>query len=108
MKIEYIAWKGLSTKSIVDRVITAHFTVPSSFLAKDFINKPLVLKLSPKDREHTMEVDATMCTDPGTSYYYNPTHDTYAIKLDITLPDLLIMGYLFISHLDLEVEDNKI
>lgn len=49
-----------------------------------------------------------MCTDPGTSYYYNPTHDTYAIKLDITLPNLLIMGYLFISDLDLEIQDNKL
>ena len=68
--------------------------------------------MSPKDRDPamipSMETDANMCTDPGSSYYYNPTHDAYAIKLDITLPDLLIMGYLFISHLDLEVEDNKI
>lgn len=108
MKIEFIAGKWISTKSIADRVITAHFTVPSSFLAKEFINKPLVLKISPKDRNATMEVDASMCTDPGTSYYYNPTHDTYAIKLDITLPDLLVIGFIFISDLDISVQDNKL
>lgn len=89
-------------------MITAHFTVPSTFLAKNYINKPLILKLSPKDRSVSMDVDASMCTDPGTSYYYNPTHDTYAIKLDITLPDLLVIGFIFTSDLDLEIQDNKI
>lgn len=108
MKIEFIPGKWISTKSIVDRVITGHFTVPANFLAKDFINKALVLKMSPKDRDTSMEVNASMCTDPGTSYYYNPTHDTYAIKLDITLPDLLVIGFLFISDLDISVQDNKI
>ncbi len=108
MKIEFISWKGISTKSIDDRVITAHFTVPPDFIAKDFINKPLVLTIFAKDQEVNMEVDASMCTDPGTSYYYNPTHDTYAIKLDISLPDLLLMWFIFTSHLDLKIQDNKL
>ena len=108
MNIQFIAWKGISTKSITDRVITAHFTVPSNFLAKDFINKPLVLTMVRAETAIPLEADASMCTDPGTSYYYNPTHDTYAIKLDITLSDLLLIGFILTSDLDLDIQDNKI
>lgn len=108
MKIEFIAWKGISTKSIADRVITAHFTVPATFVAKEFLNKPLVFEMCVNGSDQVLEADATMCNDPGTNYYYNPTHDTYAIKLDITLPDLLIMGFIFTSTLGLYVQDNKI
>ena len=108
MKIEFIAGKWISTKSIADRVVTAHFSVPASFVAKDFINRPLDLEMRPPHVEDTIMIDASMCTDPGSSYYYSPSHDTYAIKLDIMLPDLLLIGYILTSSLELYVQDNKI
>lgn len=108
MDIQFIAGKWISTKSIADRVITAHFTVPASFIAKDYLNKPLIFEMRVNHSDKVLEADASMCNDPGTNYYYNPTHDTYAIKLDITLPDLLIMGFIFTSTLGLYIQDNKL
>jgi hypothetical protein len=45
MKITFIAGKGISTKSIADGNISAHFEVPDNFNANDYINKPLSLIL---------------------------------------------------------------
>ena len=45
MQIVFIPGKGISTKSIQDSNISAHFEVPDTFNANDFINKPLKLSL---------------------------------------------------------------
>lgn len=92
MRIIFIPGKNVSTKSIKDNNITAHFEVPSDFDPKEFINKPLKLFL-----DDGVEMDATLSQE-GASYYYNASHGTYVIKLDIILPDILAMGLVFKSE----------
>ena len=64
MDIQFIAGKWISTKSIADRVITAHFTVPASFVAKDYLNKPLVFEMRVNHSDKVLEADASMDRRP--------------------------------------------
>lgn len=93
MKITFIAGKGISTKSIADGNISAHFEVPDNFNANDYINKPLSLIL-----DGWVMMDCSISNE-GSSYYYNGTHQSYAIKLDILLPDIVAMGLIFKSEI---------
>jgi len=98
MQIVFIPGKGISTKSIMDGNISAHFEVPDVFNANEFINKPLKLSL-----DNDVVLDASISQE-WASYYYNGTHKAYAIKLDVLLPDILAMWLIFKSKsLNLEV-----
>lgn len=98
MQIVFIPWKGISTKSIMDGNISAHFEVPDVFNANEFINKPLHLSL-----DNGVVLDASISQE-WASYYYNGTHKSYAIKLDIILPAIRAMGLVFeSSKLELEI-----
>jgi len=104
MKIIFIPGKGISTKSIKDGSITAHFEVPENFDANKYIDKALILKLN-----DWIEVDCALSQE-WASYYYNGTHKTYAIKLDITLPDNNVLAIWLILQpevLDLEFTSTK-
>ena len=82
----------------MDGTITAHFQVPNSFDANEFLNKPLQLAL-----DEGVTLDASISNE-WSSYYYNGTHSSYAIKLDIILPAIKAMGLIFESEqLDLRV-----
>lgn len=106
MLIQFIPGKWISTKSIIDNIITVHCTVPDNFLASEYINKPLVLSIKNASMREPMLCDCVL-SDVGASYYYSPGHDTYAIKLDIVLPDLLLIWYVLTSSLDLTIEGSK-
>ena len=92
MQIEFMPGKWISTKSIKDWNITAHFTVPDMFDANNYINRPLELIL-----DNWVALDCSLSVE-WSSYYYNGTHKTYAIKLDIILPDILAMWLIFKSE----------
>lgn len=91
MLVEFIQGKGISTKDISINSITAHFGVPDSFNATDYINRPLVLGL-----DGGVAMDCSISTE-GSSYSYNGTHKSFSIKLDIILPDIRAMGLIFAS-----------
>ena len=91
MEIVFIPGKNIGSKSIKDGNITAHFEVPDTFDANGFINKPLRLSL-----DNGVEYDASISQE-WASYYYNGTHKSYAIKLDIILPAIRAMGLIFES-----------
>jgi len=98
MNIEFIPWKGISTKSIADWNISATFNVPESFDARKFIDKPLTITI-----DNGVEIDCAISNE-WSSYGYNWTHWTYWIKLDIILPDLLVIWMIFKSKwIDLSV-----
>lgn len=98
MLISFIPGKNISTKDILINSITCHFLVPDSFSPVDYLNRPLTLSL-----DGGVAMDCSISTE-GSSYFYNGTHKTYAIKLDIVLPDIRAMGLIFAAkELNLEV-----
>lgn len=97
MQIVLIPWKNIGIKSIADGNITAHFEVPDSFDANEFINKPLQLSL-----DNGVTLDASISNE-WASYYYNGTHKSYAIKLDIIVPAKGIGLVIESKQLDLRV-----
>jgi len=102
MKIIFIPWKWISTKNIADWNISAIFEVPDTFDPKIHINKPLQLQL-----DDWIIMDCSISNEWG-SYWYNWTHKTYWIKLDIILPDVLAMWLIFKSiNLDLVIDIKK-
>ena len=91
MLIHFIQGKNIATKSLSDNTISAHFEVPVNFQPEQYINKPLQLLL-----DGGVVMDCSISTE-WASYYYNGTHKTYAIKLDINLPAILAIGLIFDS-----------
>jgi len=91
MEIQFIHGKNISTKDLGSNNITAHFTVPDIFDPNLYINKALTLSL-----DNGVEMNCSISNE-GASYYYNGTHKTFAIKLDIILPGILAMGLVFDS-----------
>lgn len=92
MEIIFIPGKWIGTKDKDSKVLTMHFIVPADFNHRNFINKPLMLTIPIPDGE---SID-TPCylSDIWSNYYYSPNHWTYAIKLEVTLPDLLLTWYI--------------
>lgn len=93
MQIKFIPWKNLSTKSIADKVVSAHFEVPANFDFGQWINKPLTMKVV---AEWTDTVFEFPCYIPNewNVYVYSATQQSYSLKLDIQLPTLLVLGYV--------------
>lgn len=94
-EIFFIPGKGISTKSIKDLVISAHFEVPANFEPKKFINKVIEFKVESAEdpKWWNFSLDASLSSE-GNSYYYSSTHGNYCVKLDITLSDSLMLWYL--------------
>ena len=101
MNIKFIAGKNVSTKSVASKTVTIHAEVPEGFDNAKFQNVPLKLVASGGKLETPVEFDCSLSTE-GVSFYYSSTHESYAIKLDVILPDLLLIGLLLVSDLSLK------
>lgn len=91
MEIVFIPGKWIGTKDKDSKVLTMHFVVPADFNHRLYVNKPLMLVIP--TGESSVETPCYL-SDTWSNYYYSPNHWTYAIKLEVTLPDLLLTWYL--------------
>lgn len=99
-KVNFIPGKNVGTKDISSMTVTIHLEVPDDFDSKAHVNRPLKLTASGNKLEKPVEFDCSLSTE-GNSYFYNGTHKSYAIKLDVILPNLLLMGLLMTCDLSL-------
>ena len=99
-KVNFIPGKNVGTKDIASLTVTVHMEVPDGFDPNAHINRPLKLTASGGKLVEPVEFDCSLSTE-GNSYFYNGTHKSYAIKLDVILPSLLLLGLIMTSDLSL-------
>jgi len=91
-EIQFIKWKNLSTKSIDDLVVSAFFEINTAMyeIIHKHINKVLLLEIELKWNK--IELNCNINTD--TKWYISYSDDHWVLRLDIVLPDELLVWYI--------------